>query len=83
MTGLCTLLLLITCGSRSGGGVKLLLAPSFFSLILPLHFRPCFALSLKGLVVEKLASPARISAVDVLTVTGNNPNGPLLGEGGA
>jgi hypothetical protein len=60
------LLLLIACGRRrGGGGVKFLLAPGLVSLILPLHFRPLLALvfSLKGLIVEKPPSLARIGAV--------------------
>jgi hypothetical protein len=76
------LLLLITCGSRSGGGVKFLLAPGLVSLILPLHFRPLLALvfSLKGLIVEKPPGLARIRTVDVLTIGADHPD---LSESGA
>jgi hypothetical protein len=72
-------------GSRpSRSGVKFLLAPGLVSLILPLHFRSLLALvfSLKGLIIEKLASFARIGAVNMLAIRSNDPDGPLLGEGG-
>src|SRR5437773_11171086 len=74
-SGLCVRLLLIGCGSRSGG-VKFLLAAGLFSLILPLHFRPFPAhiFSLKGLIVEKPPELARIRTVHMLTIGADHPD---------
>jgi len=76
------LLLLITCGSRLGGGVQFFLAAGLVSLILLLHFRPllAFVFSLKRLIVEKPPALARIRTVHMLAIGADHPD---LSEGGA
>ena len=75
------LLLLITCGSRLGcGGVKFLLASygvSAISFDLP-HSLGVLVSRPEPIIVENLPAVS----VNMFGVTGNDPDGPLLGEGG-
>jgi hypothetical protein len=72
-------------GSRpSRGGVQLFPAPCIVSLFSPdFRLKGALVLQLKSLIVENLSGSRWIAAVDVFAIGGNDPYGPLLGEGGA
>jgi hypothetical protein len=65
-------------------GVQLFSAPCIFSLFSPdFRLKGALVLQLKSIIVENLSSSRGIAAVDVFAIGGNDPYGPLLGEGGA